>query len=114
MNRRSRYRGRSCFHCHRPVKDGQAALASTYYVRPTSKRPWVSSQSRGRFGADWDNDVAELELRIVYHRACIEQILTRTPLDPEDELAQFNEYRHKLLVRYGLAPEAEAADDEAV
>lgn len=113
MNRRSRYRGKDCFHCHRPIRDGQAALASTYYVRPTSKRPWVSSQSHGRYGAGWSEDLAELELRIVYHRVCVEKILANAPLDDEVALHQFNEYRDQLLVRYGLVSEEEV-DGEAV
>lgn len=112
MNRRSVYRGATCLYCHRKIRDGRAAIASTYYIRNDSKRPFVTTQSRGKFLAGYDDNLAELELRIVYHRSCIEKVLANTPLEPEQEQANFDEYRQNLLVRYGLANAEEEDDDE--
>lgn len=100
MNARSRYAGTHCMHCHQRVAKGRAALASTYYVNP--EQPYyITAYSRLR--TPWLNRVAvveELELRVVYHRACIEKILAHAPEDPTPAATRFERYRDGLVQRY--------------
>ena len=98
MNGRSRYKGLSCLHCHKPVKDGRAVLCSTYYIRGDG-RPGdrVTTYSTIRIGPEW-------MIRIVYHRKCMEGILARGPLDPEVEASMFDEYRARLVERLSPKP----------
>lgn len=105
MSPRSVYKGRYCLHCHKPVQDGRAVLASTYYIIPTRTTPIVRTQRQnyGLVGLDED----EIEMRVVYHRSCIEKILSHAPLEPEVEQANFDDYRNQLLVRFGMAEENE-------
>lgn len=119
IGKRSVYRGLKCLHCHRKVTDGRAVLASTYYVcagYPSS----VHTQSQGHWlkrqifhghsvyaassGYD-DHLYDEIQVRVVYHRRCIEKILFGAPVDPEVEEADFDAYRAGLLERFGIDDE---------
>jgi hypothetical protein len=107
MSRRSVYRGAYCLYCHKPIKEGRAALASTYYVINDIRRPMVHTQSRLRYLTNWQDTIKELELRVVYHRACIERILSHAPLEPEVDTMHFEDYRAALLARFGLNEQGE-------
>jgi hypothetical protein len=96
MNRRSRYRGIRCLHCHKPISEGRVGLASTYYVLPWRPSPRVSTQRMRRHGFGDE----EICIRVVYHRKCVEKILTAGPLDPEVEVSLFEDYRDQLLQEY--------------
>lgn len=98
MNSRSRYKGRQCLHCHKHVADGRVGLASTYYIyNHTTGRPWVMTQ---RLTKMTDPGI---EVRVVYHRKCIEKILTNGLLDPEVERTMFEEYRDSLAEQFESA-----------
>lgn len=99
MSERSVYHGLSCLHCHKRVAVGRACLTSTFYVTPG--RPWVRTQSLQHTLDQWgmEPDGEEMQLRVVYHRACIEKILKRGPDDPAIDVAAFDEYRAALLER---------------
>lgn len=108
MNDRSRYAGANCMHCHQRIAKGRAAVASTYYVSPAQPY-YISAYSRKHATAKligltaiWNNDPVdkELELRIVYHRACIEKILRNAPEDPIPAASRFQRYRDGLVRRY--------------
>lgn len=110
MGRRSVYHGLACFHCGDRIKDGRAAIVSTYYVHPRhdeENKGWVSAYSRLRFLAKHGVEMTELEVRIAYHRRCVERILAKAPLEPEEEAKRFDSYRDNLLERYGLADAAD-------
>lgn len=120
MNKRSRYHGIACMYCHRPVADGRVALCSTYYVYPSlqdgnwSDRAavWGYSVNESRERQDAKNPVigqkltdyrpAEIKVKVVYHRKCMEKILTnpRGPYDPEVVASMYDEYREQLLERF--------------
>lgn len=108
MNRRSRYRGNPCLHCHKPVRDDQVFFGSTYYVsidlhgvtsptlRTFSKWAAYARESRPFIR----EPLPELEIKTVYHRACIEKILSRGPLDREVERSMFDQYRNQLAEQF--------------
>lgn len=108
MSDRSRYINSYCMHCHQRIAKGRAALASTYYVNP--EQPYyITAYSRlsgqifnRRKSVKWNGDGVdrELELRIVYHRACIEKILGNAPDDPIPAASKFQQYRERLVRRY--------------
>lgn len=132
IGKRSVYRGLKCMHCHRKVHDGSAVLASTFYVCARYPK-LVHTQSQGNwlkrsimFGTGRTvgkvstsgypvpvtfniDDVIddEIEVRVVYHRRCIEKILLRAPVDPEVEEADFDAYRLALMERFGIDDPAE-------
>lgn len=93
MNRRSRYRGKICLHCHHSVRDDQVALASTYYVDPNDNGGPVLSYQTPR---------SCVEVKVVYHRKCVDKILMKDMYDRDVEKEMFEEYRNLMIERYGL------------
>lgn len=104
MSERSVYYGQSCLHCHKRIALRRACFVTTYFVTPG--RSWVRTQAmkgkRDTLGL-WEDHEDEMQLRIVYHRACIEGIMRRGPNDPAIEVAEFNEYRAALIERLDRA-----------
>jgi hypothetical protein len=117
MNDRSRYKGIECMHCNKPVINGRVALCSTFYVRPfyddgdLIENPTVTSWSlneadererSNNLGFFIEDDPEEICIRVVYHRACVEKILTNPngPFDPEVLKSMYAEYREQLLERF--------------
>lgn len=108
MNKRSRYRGLACMYCHRRVTDGRVALCSTYYVYPTlGDGDWAKQTVTRAHSLNKADDTAvlarpEFKVKVVYHRRCMEKILTnpRGPYDPEVEQSMYEEYRGQLLERF--------------
>lgn len=118
IGKRSVYRGLKCMHCHRKVTEGRAVLASTFYVcagypnavHTQSQSHWLKRQIYGQSPvynpqtmAQMDDHLYdEIEVRVVYHRCCIEKILLGAPVDPEVEEADFDAYRAGLMERFGI------------
>lgn len=117
MSDRSRYKGLSCMHCNRKVANGRVALCSTFYVHPfyaggeLRENPIVSTWSVSdaekrarddRLGWDINPVPTEIRVRVVYHRSCVEKILTNPngPYDPEVIKSMYDEYREQLLERF--------------
>lgn len=99
MSHRSVYRGESCMHCGQRIAVGRAFFGSTYYVDP--KYPdWVRAYRVNKRDAD-----RQVEIRIAYHRTCIERVLTNAPVDREQAIEQLETYRERLLEQYGAAPD---------
>lgn len=99
MSKRSRYFGIECLHCSKPVKNGLVALCSTYYAYTDSAgNPMVTTARPIRYRGG-ERRVPEA-IRIVYHRRCLERILSDAPLDPKEEAGLFEEYRDKLVREY--------------
>jgi hypothetical protein len=123
MNNRSRYKGINCMHCNRSVVNGRVALCSTFYVRPfyddgdLIENPVVTAWSlndadererSNHLGFSLEDDrrrqpqPEEVRIRVVYHRSCVEKILTNPngPYDPEVIKSMYDEYREQLLERF--------------
>lgn len=102
MNRRSRYWGQVCLHCHKPVPEGRVAFASTYYIVPMDdgNHAVTTATQVGSLAVRTGRIPDEFRVRIVYHRLCIEGIIERGPLDPEVEKSMFEQYRESLLQHY--------------
>lgn len=133
MTRRSVYMGLDCLHCGKRITVGRSFLGSTYYVTPPGngrRHPHVSAYSmermlrknsignflnaaalQGMRASNTTNQVAvaadeaELEIRIAYHRACVERIVANAPDDPAEFQVKFDEYRAGLLEQLGLPAE---------
>lgn len=114
MTSRSVYHGQYCLYCHHKVKVGRAMVASTYYVCPMyptmigtqSQRAWLIRAAAALPGGHWDDPrFKEMQVRVVYHRACLERVLATAPVDPEVEQADFDAYRLELLDRFGIEDE---------
>lgn len=111
MNPRSRYHGMPCMHCHRKVATGRVALCSTYFllVDPAKSRSvYLTTQSKKRWltkkGFTIVEGFMELQVRVVYHRACLEKILTGSAEDPEKVASRFEVYRGELAEEYEELP----------
>lgn len=109
MTPRSVYHGQSCPHCGRRIQMGRAFVGTTLYVDP-SNAAWVKTQRTPHVGigiyvGGTQSHVEtradrELEIRVAYHRKCLEKVLAKSPLDPEESAEALNDYREKLLERY--------------
>lgn len=106
-------------YCHRPVADERVALCSTFYVYPSlsdgnwNDKAMVTSYSindreernppKGLAALNTSMlKRAEIKVKVVYHRRCMEKILTnpRGPYDPEVVQSMYEEYREQLLERF--------------
>lgn len=97
MTPRSVYRGRICPHCGRRIGNGRAFIGATFYVDPSF--PSYIRTQRAPLAHQSDREV---EMRVAYHRVCVEAVLAKSPLDPEQSIEQLHEYRERLLDRYGI------------
>lgn len=113
MSERSRYRGLECMYCNRKITNGRVALASTFYVSPTKWRTyagWKASEQDPTkvlvnpvmaAHRQWKMfPPLEIQVRIVYHRRCIEKVLSRGPYDVREEASMFDRYREGLKERF--------------
>lgn len=108
MNKRSRYKGLDCMYCNRLVVDGRVAVCSTLYVYPNERGGAftfsysVKDMIRRRVAGAEPVSENEIQVRVVWHRKCLEKILTnpRGPFDPEVEASMYDEYREQLLERF--------------
>lgn len=87
MSHRSVYWQLTCERCGKKVKQGEPFLGTTLFV------------DTDRIVRHFELGAVEFEVRLIWHRRCMDIILQNAPVDPDSPvtISRFERYRERLL-----------------